>query len=99
MGIFTANREISSDTLLQRKSDLLFNKIDDEIVILSLEKNEYFGLDKVGSRIWELLEQPIFFNRLVAQLTDEYEVTEHQCKEDTLTFLTKMADKKLIITA
>jgi len=99
MGIYTAHWEISSDTLLQRKSDLLYNKIDDEIVILSLENNEYFGLDKVGSRIWELLEQPMIFNKLLAQLTDEYKVTEKQCKEDTLTFLAKMADKKLIVIA
>jgi hypothetical protein len=99
MGIFSIHKEISSDTLLQRKSDLLYNKIDDEIVILSLENNEYFGMDKVGSRIWELLEQPIIFNQLAAQLIIEYEVTEQQCKEDIMTFLEKMADKKLITIA
>jgi hypothetical protein len=97
MGIFDIKKEILPYTLLHRKRDMLFNEIDGEVVMLSVENSEYYGMDKVGSRIWELLEQPIHFRKLVATLMEEYEVTEQQCLEDTLSFLYKLQDKKLII--
>ena len=99
MGIFTSTKEITPETILQRKGDLLFNEIDGEVVMLSIENSEYYGMDKVGSRIWELLEQPLIFKELVAKLMDEYEVSELQCTEDTLAFIRKLTEKKIIITA
>ena len=96
MGLFSANKEIGPDTLLQRKPDLLFNEIDGEVVMLSIENSEYYGMDKVGSRIWQLLEKPMRFRELVAKLMEEYEVSEEQCTIDTLAFLKKITDKKLV---
>jgi len=97
MGVFSARKEIDPETILQRKTDLLFNEIDGEVVMLSIENSEYYGMDKVGSRIWELLEQPLSFKELVAKLTEEYEVSEQQCADDTMAFLKKLTDKKLVL--
>jgi hypothetical protein len=98
MGIFGPKKEIGPDTLLQRKPGMLFNEIDGEVVMLSIENSEYYGMDKVGSRIWQLLEKPMPFKELVARLMDEYEVSEEQCRLDTLGFIKKMTDKKILIT-
>lgn len=97
MGIFTAKKEIGPETVLQRKGDLLFNEIDGEVVMLSIENSEYYGMDKVGSRIWELLEQPYTLKNLVVKLMEEYEVSEEQCNKDTLAYINKLKDKNLII--
>ena len=97
MGIFGPKKEIGPDTKLQRKPGTLFNEIDGEVVMLSIENSEYYGMDKVGSRIWQLLEKPMLFKELVTKLMDEYEVTEEQCRLDTLGFVRKMTDKKLLI--
>ena len=72
--------------------------IEREAVIVLLEKQETLVLNEVGSRIWELLEQPHSFKNLVARLMDEYEISEQQCNEDTLAFVKKLTDKKLIET-
>ncbi len=96
MGMFGSKYEILPDTVIQRKLDMLFNEIDGEVVMLSIQNSEYYGMDKVGSRIWELLEKPLSFRELVVKLIEEYEVTEQQCTADTLTFLKKLEDKKLI---
>ena len=87
---------ISPETILHRKSDLLYNIIDGEVIMLSVENSEYYGLDRIGSRIWELLEHPISFKALIDKIMDEYEVPETQCKSDTLTFINILIDKKLI---
>ena len=97
MGIFTAKQEIGPDTVLQRKQDMLFNEIDGEVVMLSIENSEYYGMDKVGSSIWRILEKPIFFKELIDCLLQRYEVTKEQCTKDTLVFLHHLEDKNLII--
>jgi hypothetical protein len=96
MGIFSPKKEIGPDTLLQRKPGMLFNEIDGEVVMLSIENSEYYGMDKVGSRIWQLLENPMRFNELVIKLMDEYEVTEDQCRHETLEFVKKIMEKRLL---
>ncbi len=96
MGLFGAKKEITPDTVLQRKPGMLFNEIDGEVVMLSIENSEYYGMDKVGSRIWELLENPMRFMELVAKLMEEFEVTEEQCHKETLEFVKKMTEKKLL---
>jgi len=93
-----AINNIGTDTVLQRKADLLFNEIDGELVMLSLENNEYYGMDEVASRIWTILEKPISFKELINKLLEEYEVHEPQCIENTLSFLNTLSKKKLIIT-
>jgi hypothetical protein len=98
MNIFGSKKEIASDTLLQRNPGTLFNEIDGEVVILSIENSEYYGMDKLGSRIWQLLEKPIYFRDLVSKLMDEYEVTEEQCYSDTLGFVKKIMEKKLLVS-
>lgn len=96
MGI-SSGRELALDTQLQRKEGLLFNKIDNEIVMLSVKNSEYYGMNKIGSRIWEMLEQPKTIRQLIASLLEQYEVTEEKCRKDALTFLKKLDEKKLLI--
>jgi hypothetical protein len=96
MGVFARIRDIKPETVLHRKRNLLSNTIDSEIVLLSIENNEYYGMDKVGSRIWELLAIPISFNDLIFKLMEEYEVSEDQCKADTIEFINQLTQRKLI---
>lgn len=99
MGAFRETKKIRLDTIIERRSNILFNKIEDEVVMLSLENNEYFGMEKVGSRIWELLENPLTFRQLINNLIEEYDVDERQCTKETITFIQKLEDKKLVITS
>ncbi len=88
--------EFSPQTVLKRKNDQLFSEIDGEVVMLSIENSEYYGMDRVGSHIWQLLEEGITWKHLITTLLDEYEIDEEQCKKDTLTFIEQLADKKLV---
>jgi hypothetical protein len=80
----------------QISQDVLFSKVDDEVILMSIEADSYFGLDPVGSRIWELLEEPATMDELVSQLTSEYEVEEAECREDAAIFIDDMVARGLI---
>lgn len=76
---------------------MVSGNMDGEIVMLSLQRGEYFGLDKVGSRIWELIEHPVTVREIKQILLEEYEVDESTCEKDLVEFLEDLVNKGLII--
>ncbi len=81
----------------QVNPEVLSSKIDEEAILMSFEAESYFGLDPVGSRIWELLsKQPATLDELVVLLIDDYEINEKTCREHVKQFIDDMWAKKLI---
>lgn len=88
---------ISLNTTIQRNPELVSSDVDGEKVMMSIESGEYFGLDPVGSRIWELIENPIQVEKLIELLLEEFEVNQEQCEIDTIEFLDQLHEKKLLL--
>lgn len=80
----------------QISPEILHSRIDDEVVLMSIEADSYFGLDPIASRIWELLEQPLDLDELVAKLMEEYEVDADTCRQDAQALLEDMQGRGLI---
>jgi hypothetical protein len=85
-----------SSSKLKRNPEMVFSEMDGEIVMMSIENSEYYGLDPVASRIWELLEQPATIEQLVEKLQDEYEVDYETCLKDVIAFADELLEKKIL---
>jgi hypothetical protein len=48
--------ELNSDSLIKRNEEIILNEIDTETVIMDLNFENYFGMEAIGTRIWQLLE-------------------------------------------
>ena len=57
-----------------RNEQIIDGELDDNQVMMHLDKGKYFGLDPVAKRIWQLVEEPKSINEIVALLLEEYEV-------------------------
>ena len=89
---------ITDGQMLQRQPNMVFSHIDDEVVMMSIEAGEYYGLNPVASRIWELLEKPHTFGRLIDLLMLEFDIDKSTCQKDVTNFLNQLVDKGLVIT-
>ncbi len=89
--------KINLNAVIKRNPELVSSDIDGEKVMMSIESGEYFGLDPVGTRIWELIEKPIRIDELVNLLLVEFEVTKEQCEVDTIEFLNELQEKNLLL--
>jgi hypothetical protein len=67
-----------------------------ESAILNLKNSVYYGMDPVGTRVWNLLQQPRSIEELRNTLTSEYEVDSDRCEKDLLSLLQKMWNEGLI---
>lgn len=71
-------------------------EIMDETVMMSVEKGQYFGLNPVASRIWEVLAEPIQVSALCDQLRKEFDVDLETCRQDVLDLLQKLLRWEMI---
>ena len=56
----------------------------------------YYGLDDVGSRVWELVREPIRVSDIIDAIAGEYDVDAERCEADVLGFVRELAAKGLI---
>ena len=49
---------IQGTTVVVRDPDMIAAEMDGDLVMMSIERGEYFGVGGVGPRLWELLEAP-----------------------------------------
>lgn len=87
---------ISFEQKVTISPEVLSQEVDGETVLLDLQSESYFGLDDVGSRIWQLLQENSTLQAVFDTLLDEYEVDEQQLAEDLRQHLAKLVDAKLI---
>lgn len=90
--------ELPPNTVVARSPDQISGDVDGKVVLLSIENGEYYNMNEVGSRIWQLLEQPMTVTTLVERLVAEYEVEHATCVAEVGVFLAKLQQDKLLRT-
>lgn len=88
---------VGLDTILSRSTDILHAPVgDDRAVMMSVQAGQYFGLDAVGARVWELLESPKSISQLCAELCEEFEVEPQTCQAQILEFAADLVGQGIV---
>jgi hypothetical protein len=56
----------------------------ESVVILNLKDGVYYELKEVGTRVWNLIQQPTSIQSILEMLLEEYEVDAERCETDLL---------------
>ena len=88
---------ISDDTLITRNDGVLATAVQDETVIMHVASGHYYGLDDIGSVIWQRIEQPCRFGTLIDALVAEYDGDRALITEDVRKLLSIMAEHSVIL--
>jgi Coenzyme PQQ synthesis protein D (PqqD) len=70
--------------------------IGGETAILSLTSGVYYGLDSIGSRVWDLIQEPKTVAELETILAEEYDVEADRLASDLRELCDKLAGARLI---
>lgn len=76
--------------------DHLYSEIKGEGVILSLKNGKYYGVNSVGSSIWQAIQNPATLPEIEAAVTQEYDVDQKTCRQEVVTFLERMVNEELV---
>lgn len=82
----------------QRVTDgFLISRVAGETVLMNTHSGEYFGINKVGTIIWELLDRPRSLEDIVEQLTGVYAVDATVCTTEVEHFLSLLKAQKMLL--
>ena len=71
-------------------------QLGSEMVILGVERGQYFSLNEVGAKIWELIQEPHSVDAVCANLLAQYEVSSETLEADVLAILEAMHAQGLV---
>ncbi|MEH6570429.1 MAG: PqqD family protein [Halioglobus sp.] len=76
--------------------DVISQEVSGETVLLDLESENYYGLDEVGTRIWQLIKETDKLQSIFDTLLEEYDVPEERLQHDMATLLTEIEGMGLV---
>ena len=76
--------------------DVLHQELGGETVLLNLANESYFGLDEVGTRIWQVLGETQSTTAVLTRLLEEYDVSADQLRGDVERLMTQLVDAGLV---
>lgn len=88
--------KITADSIVVAAPEQLSADLGDEAVIAGVARGNYYGLNAVGARVWQLLQTPRHARDLRQTLAEEYAVTADRCEADLIELLERMHDEGLI---
>jgi hypothetical protein len=81
---------------IEISEEVLFQEVSGETVLLDLASEQYFGLDAVGTRVWQLIGAGATAEGVVDTLLTEYEIGRETLAADVAELLDKLAEAGLI---
>lgn len=72
-------------------------ELDGESVLLNLESERYFGLDDVGTRVWQHLLEHRQLERVCMEMHKEFDVDESTLRADVLRLVDELVEAGIVI--
>jgi hypothetical protein len=88
---------LSVSSVVSRKAGFIEAEIEGEVVALNLETGTCYGLNQVGSRIWQMLATSPRISDICEALLAEYSVDSDDCERQVLDLLEDLYSEGLIV--
>ena len=88
---------IDKQQIFHISPEVFSQAIDDEIILLDMKSEHYFGLNDVGAAVFKILTQGATVEMLVHHLLEKYEVDQRQLENDIIELLQDLLSAGLIL--
>jgi coenzyme PQQ synthesis protein D (PqqD) len=79
--------------------DVVWRELEGEAVLLDLGSGIYFGLNEVGTRIWQLLDQGCATEAVLSTIVGEFEVDRAEAEDGFRRLIDELRARGLVIDA
>lgn len=97
-GDIWAGRSLTLNDRLWVPSAVMDRRVGEETVLLHLASGTYYGLDPVGTRIWELIRAGHRLAEVRERMLLDYDVSAEQLDADLLRLVEELLDQGLLST-
>ena len=78
---------------------VMFRELDGEAVLLNLQNEMYYGLDEVGTRMWQLLTTSDSVQAAMNTMLEEFDVSPQTLEQDLADLITELKSHGLLENA
>jgi coenzyme PQQ biosynthesis protein PqqD len=82
---------------LRHRERVLTQRAADSLVLLDVDGGEYFALDEVSGRVWDLCDGLRDVATIIAAVSAEYDAPVETIRADVQEFLQEMVDESLLV--
>lgn len=75
---------------------VMFRELDGEAVLLNLQNEMYYGLDEVGTRMWQLLTTSDSVQAAMNTMIEEFDVTPDVLEKDVARMIKELQEHGLL---
>jgi hypothetical protein len=86
----------AKNRIVEAVRDQVSCALDGDTVILHLGSGTYYGLNAVGSTIWNLIQEPRTIDEIHNRLLQQYEADAGDCERDLLNLLDDLTKADLV---
>ena len=87
---------VSEHSTIVKKKELFSRIFKEEFLIFNPENTVCYGLNLIGERILNLIEEPITVKEIQDVIIHEYDVGPKQCKQDVLSLLQELVANEIV---
>jgi len=91
-----AQQPLSLRSVVGASANQVSTRVGAEGAILDLDTSTYYGLDRVGARIFELLQEPTPLEAVLDKIVAEFDVDLPTARTDLLALVAELVDRKLV---
>ena len=88
---------VSLESTIKPSPEVLFRDFEGESVLLNLNDESYYGLDEVGTSMWQALTETGTVEMALERLAAEYDVEEAILRRDLLKLTNELFEKGIVV--
>ena len=89
-------QKLNLHNVVQRDPDVIAAEAGEDVVMVSIEKGQYYGVSGIAREIWQAIERPRMVSDLISDLVVNYNVDRAACERETLLFLEDLLAEHLL---
>jgi Coenzyme PQQ synthesis protein D (PqqD) len=90
---------VSFNMRVRIPEEVIFRELDGESVVLNIESGIYFGLDGVGTQLWQWLAESGSLQSVRVRMADAFDAPAEQLDADLIAFVEELTSKGLLAVA
>ena len=91
-----ASREVTLNSVVRRSSDQVSSDVEGDMAIMSIEQGNYYMLNEVGARFWQLIEEPRRIGDVCRDLLAEFDTDSTACEREIVSLVQELLAQELV---
>ena len=85
------------DAVFRGREGVVKQRASTSLVLLDIESGEYYSLNEVGDRVWELCDGSRSIRAVIAEISREYDASEDVIATDVTELLEELVGANLLV--